>query len=279
MKWTPGRVALFVGVGVLLFWFAWFAFGLSRQGGLETAGQFGDMFGSLNALFTAAAVIGVAYTMVKQKEEVEIAQRAADVAKQEADDAHRTEMIRRFENTFFELLRLLNGIVSTFEQYDMSVIGPPPEFATGRRALKLLCSNMMLFLRRDDEQRMTTHEEIRDGFHGWYSSCSDDIAHYYRMLFRILRHIDSADSAVDKMRYVRILCDQLSNPELALICYYCFSDDGQELKRLVEKYAMLRHAPVVVLRHKEAKNFFHFAAYREYDRLINSNYGSDYSSP
>ncbi len=64
-----------------------------------TRGQFGDMFGALNALFTGLAFAGVVITILLQRED-SIAQ------KQQIRDQQKETKHQRFEDTYFNLINL-----------------------------------------------------------------------------------------------------------------------------------------------------------------------------
>jgi hypothetical protein len=58
--------------GVGLIWGACFLISLVRAwtGRMETFGQFGDTFGSINALFTGLALVGLLYTILLQNQQL-----------------------------------------------------------------------------------------------------------------------------------------------------------------------------------------------------------------
>lgn len=105
---------------------------------LAASGQFGDMYGFITSLFSGITIIGLVYTIVlqredirlsrqsvsKQAEELELTKQALINQQQELKDnraeiiqnrdeiklQHQTVKFQRFENTFFNMLDLLNGI-------------------------------------------------------------------------------------------------------------------------------------------------------------------------
>lgn len=117
-------LVLVVAVAVVLFWLIW-AFGLGsylasslptggeQEKGLDSAGKFGDMFGGINALFTAFAFVAVWWTgrmqareLELQRRELRLQRRALRLQRGELADT-RTVMARQtFESMFFQMLRL-----------------------------------------------------------------------------------------------------------------------------------------------------------------------------
>lgn len=117
-------------VGVLGTWFAWLL-GLGKHVSLRFAdtssdtkmavvGQFGDMFGSINALFTALAFVTIWWTGRMQRRELEL-QRQELAYQRDAIDLQRKEMTgtrlviarQTFESMFFQCCDSLANCVSS----------------------------------------------------------------------------------------------------------------------------------------------------------------------
>jgi hypothetical protein len=78
---NASRVVLAVTLLVFIFWgfffLIWLQYAVTRttlRFDPERAGQFGDMFGGVNALFTGLALAGVAYAVVLQHQELDLKQ-------------------------------------------------------------------------------------------------------------------------------------------------------------------------------------------------------------
>ena len=78
-------VVVGVAVSVFVIWVIIFAIGLvNLRIDPARAGQFGDLFGCVNALFTGLALAGVAYAVVLQHQELDAAQAQLRAAEDEA---------------------------------------------------------------------------------------------------------------------------------------------------------------------------------------------------
>jgi hypothetical protein len=78
-------------------------------------------------------------------------------------------------------------------------------------------------------------------FRAIYSKFRDDLAHYFRLVYHILKYIKQTNN-IDKMLYVRLLRATLSNAEIVLIALNCMFGGGrQKLKPLVEEFALLHN--------------------------------------
>jgi hypothetical protein len=78
---------------------------------LEGRGLFGDKFGSINALFSGLAFAGIIFTIFLQKRELALQREELEETRKEFIQQNETLKKQRFENTFFQLLRLHNDIV------------------------------------------------------------------------------------------------------------------------------------------------------------------------
>ena len=88
-------------------------------------GVFGDMFGALTALFSGLAFAGIIFTILLQKEELELQRQELKLTRKEFE-LTRQEFIgqnvtlrkQRFENTFFNLLNYHTRIIEGLYYYD-----------------------------------------------------------------------------------------------------------------------------------------------------------------
>lgn len=137
---------------------------------------------------------------------------------------------RDFELTFFNLLSLLRETVKEVDVPDPYGLKP----VHGRDAFKRLLEEYIGGTRGSDDQ---------DGsvFRGIYFRFRDDLAHYFRLVYHILKYIKQTED-IDKMLYVRLLRATLSNAEIVLIALNCMYGGGrQKLKPLVEEFALLHN--------------------------------------
>lgn len=74
-------------------------------------GVFGDKFGAINALFSGLAFAGIIFTIFLQKRELTLQREELEETRKEFIQQNETLKKQRFENTFFQLLRLHNDIV------------------------------------------------------------------------------------------------------------------------------------------------------------------------
>ncbi len=117
------------GVAVLLVWVAvpgiiwWILDGWSWS----ERGQFGDMFGTVNALFAGLAFAGLLWALMLQREELKLQRKELKLQREELIETRQeikgqkeqltiqaqTLQRQNFEDTFFQLLRFHNNIVDS----------------------------------------------------------------------------------------------------------------------------------------------------------------------
>ncbi|ROI09471.1 hypothetical protein EGH90_04040 [Kaistella haifensis] len=77
----------------------------------ELRGVFGDKFGAINALFSALAFAGIIFTIFLQKKELKLQREELAETRDEFIKQNKTLNKQRFENTFFQLIKLHGDIV------------------------------------------------------------------------------------------------------------------------------------------------------------------------
>src|SRR5687768_11681898 len=105
---SPFREYRVIFLLVLLLWgLCWFLSYLIIDGGTEAwalRGQFGDMFGAINALFSGLAFAGIIITILLQGRELALQRNELSLTRKEFKQQNETLWLQRFENTFFNLL-------------------------------------------------------------------------------------------------------------------------------------------------------------------------------
>ena len=238
-------LAIFVAVAyvtiVLLSGLGWNPFNASWD--FTNPGEFGDSFGPLSTLMAAAAAVAAIAAYVSQRNELR-------QAKEDAKIERKLSVKRDFEETFFSLLNLFRETVKEIDVEDQYGANP----VCGRDAFR-----RMIEIRLGGASSNDVDDEEK--FKKVYTIYRDDLAHYFRLFYHIVKFIDESPLE-DKRLYSRLLRATLSNAEIVLIALNCVYGGGKpKLKRLVEKYQMLHNisagdAKNWRLREKFKKNAF-----------------------
>ncbi len=248
------KIACWSAIGVLFVWaLTFFLFFISKS---DERGQFGDMFGAVNALFSGLAFAGLIITLILQRRELELQRQELALTRKEMEDQttefekqNETLKIQRFENTFFNMLSQFQEVVNSLSVRYM-------KFNTtyeliGRDTFKATFKEVTVLVDiPKDNQSHRSYRGMADtikavGLNGY---CKSDIPtyfdHYFRLLYRILKFVKDTPLITefdDEYEYTSMLRAVLSRYELVWLYYNGLSDYGVEkLKPLIERYAMLK---------------------------------------
>lgn len=225
---------------------------------MEDVGVFGDSAGLLNAFFSFLAFMAVLLTIYLQSRK----------------DGHDKQNGARvlFEQEFFAMVGMLENIVAHLKFTDnkpvedkkminemvKSLYGgfnvgnneedklPEPVVVEGREVFKYIYAdrenyNLLQYVSKEKDLRQSAQAQ---------EMCFDGtLDHYFRYLYRILKHIDKSEllgklDEPEKEReyYAHLLRAQLSNYELLMLFYNgLLGENPHTIKTLIEKYAMFNN--------------------------------------
>jgi hypothetical protein len=199
-------------------------------------GPFGDFIaGTIVPVLTFASFLMVVATLGLQREQLEIQSRELrnsieemQSTRKEFEEQNETMAVQRFENTFFQMVNLHNQIVSS-----MHVGGQNAK--TGK--------NAFYFLYRTLKSTVygSNIKELRENYEEYYNTYENQLGHYFRNLYRIIKFIDETSILryEDKKTYIGIIKAQLSSSELALLLYNGLSVNGTKFLPLMHEYNLL----------------------------------------
>lgn len=192
-------------------------------------GTFGDMFGSINALFSGLALAGIIFTFFLQREDLKITRKDLEQTRKEFEIQNKTLHYQRFEATLFNLLSLHQKVVDGLYYKSEDEIS-----VKGRNVFRKVYE--------------TNREKISSNTFD-YNEC--DLEHYFRNIYRIIKFIDTSvfhegtekEKEEKKYQNVKFLREQLSIYEQILIYYWGISDKGEKIHPYIEKFTFLKNIP------------------------------------
>jgi hypothetical protein len=238
--------------------------------GDDNRGTLGDMFGTINALFSGLAFAGIIFTILLQRKELKLQRDELKSTRKEFIIQNKTLKAQRFENTFFGLINLHNKIVNDFDYKIGDDYKRPVEIKSGRDVFYEAYRELRNELSK-------TEVPLNLSYLRMYGKHNTDFGHYFRNLYRTFKIIDETefvsiqeiDDEIEnkeneydeqnfkqQYKYTSILRAQLSDYELFLLFYNCQSRLGIKFKPLVEKYSLLKTMPKHLIEHKEHWNLF-----------------------
>ena len=211
----------------------------------ELFGAYGDFVGGvLGSIFTLVSILLVIKTFKEQQK----------VSSQNEEELK----VQRFNDLFFELLRLYQSEVSELcgqKKYS--------EYSTRRTEDEDFMQQEIKYNDKDffDIERKYIQKKYRNRksyeknrkdavsyYMLFYIENSTKIGAYFRTLYRIYDLIDNSDlQEASKKNYLKIMRAQLTDSELFFIRYNAMTYYGNNFIRYINKYHILKHLPAFEL--------------------------------
>jgi len=191
----------------------------------------------------------------------------------EADSRKReeSEIIRDFENSFFNMLSILQTLIQ-----DMKVEGSSgTTLAEGRHVFLYFFRRFKKEIRQkygmsldfdshDGLEVKKASMQMSNGYRFYFRSRAQNLSHYYRYIYNMFKIIHESDlTSVNKKKYANILRAQLSNYELLMLFYNANFVHGRKFKKYVNTYAILDNLPAEKLINKKHVAFYDKKAWGE----------------
>ncbi|MDX7923378.1 putative phage abortive infection protein [Aeromonas media] len=191
-------------------------------------GEFGDVYGALNTLFSGLAFSGVIISIVLQS--IELRATRKEMNSQVLQFEQQTEAMLKqvFESSFFSMMNLHNDISSNLRSEDK---------------FKILFWKLNEIAEKTPSYRKALIEHLNSVYEKFMREAYSDIGHYFRYIYQIMKFIDKSKLSEDeKSVYMNILRAQFSNYELLLLFVNCLCyKRSDKFKCLVEKYGFFEH--------------------------------------
>ncbi|MCD8418536.1 putative phage abortive infection protein [Tenacibaculum finnmarkense genomovar finnmarkense] len=234
----------------------------------DARGTFGDMFGSINALYSGLAFAGIIVTILLQRQELKSQRQELKQTRKEFEIQNETLKLQRFENTFFNLLSLHHQIVDSI---DLDIEKRKSSSITAQAILmkrslgestsqdydRIIIKGRDVFKRRYEslKHHLSTTSNldlVNKTYLEVYDVVQTDFGHYFRNLYRMVKLVDNSTFSSNenedfnkKYEYTSIIRSQLSDYELLWLFYNCLSSNGiEKFKKLIEKYSLLKNVPI-----------------------------------
>lgn len=189
-------------------------------------GSFGDSYGGFSALISALAFLGVIFSL----------QQTRDGEDRQSFDSNFYSLLGHFQQITASMDIQISKRAAPRTQIDF---GETEVIATGRDALRFMLD--LFYEQIGESSNFNNSKIIYQVYQRFYDAWSDDLGHYFRLLYNIFRLIDESCPG-NKTFYSRIVRAHLSESELSLLAYNCIVGEGREkFIRFVEKYSLLHN--------------------------------------
>lgn len=227
----------------------------------DVRGQFGDLFGSVNALFSGLAFAGLVITIIQQRHDLQLQRQAINQSKKDVNQQNETMKIERFENTFFKMLEVQQSIVNDLYATDSHTEWVKQDAPNGRSAKEILTKDeyrgrnlfyyVFVLCNHKLANQIFPYDTSASGlsevikFRG--KACFDDYMtttmfdHYFRHLYTILKFIEENDwlGETKQYQYATFVRATLSRYELVMLYYNGFFHP--KMKKMMERYCLLNN--------------------------------------
>lgn len=250
------------GLGINLFRVSW---------DFKTMGEFGDSFGFLNSISSICAALFTYMVLVYTIGE-------NDNLKKEVGRKEVEEIKRRHEERYFSLLDLRLRILEKLKLNHHLVEGRKDDGSIdisvgaskylGVDAINYVSGDIRVSYYvgfnfhgsgEDDKKEKYTLEDCHKVLF-WFR---DDLGHYFRFTYHIIKYIDSNISdRVEAYNYLRMLRAQWTESEQVLIAFNsAFGFGVDKFKPLINKYALLHGIPISVRMYFNLDDVFEASAF------------------
>lgn len=254
---------LFICAGgvICAVWLASFVLIYFCIDGWNVRGQFGDLFGSVNALFSGLAFAGLVITIIQQRHDLQLQRQAINQSKKDVNQQNETMKIERFENTFFKMLEVQQSIVNDLYATDSHTEWVKQDAQNGRSAKEILTKDeyrgrnlfyyVFVLCNHKLANQIFPYDTSASGlsevikFRG--KACFDDYMtttmfdHYFRHLYSILKFISLNEwlGEEKQYQYATFVRATLSRYELVMLYYNGFFHP--KMKKMIERYCLLNN--------------------------------------
>ncbi|PKN35628.1 MAG: hypothetical protein CVU61_02060 [Deltaproteobacteria bacterium HGW-Deltaproteobacteria-19] len=210
--------------------------------GWPQRGTFGDMFGAVNALFSGLAFAGVIYAiflqrkeLILQREELQLTRKELEGQKQELEIQNKTSSLQRFENTFFQLLNLLESVIDDIN-ISRARFGGSVSSQEGKRSFGIILEHLKrkraeLSKDLDDYKNPDT---IINAYKGLYSEIHVFYGHFIDIFIHLLNYV-YINNVEFKQLYYDLIRAQLNEPATIFVFYHIASQiDGLRMQDIVD---------------------------------------------
>lgn len=251
-KDRPSLLWLLIAIVVSIIAIAWYLIDYNISSN-EIRGQFGDKFGSVNALFSGLAFAGLIYTIVLQrkdlqlqKKDLELTRKELEGQKKEAQKQNATLSKQEFNTMYFHFLNTNRNIVNEVNS----------KF-TGQHFIRRVYEDL--------ERKNNNPPYLNDKrYMETYQSHRENLSCYFKSLHNLFYFTNNSLqlSRSEKSVYFRILMSQLSDYEIMLLFYdNIYRKSDHLIKVLIEEYSLFYQFPYDLLISEVDKTLYEDSAY------------------
>lgn len=218
--------------------------------------------GILGPGLTFITFMALLITIVLQQAELADTRKELAASAKALEDQHVSLDRQNFETTFFQMLTLHNTIVNSIDlewrnrkpTTTDAALGNLTRHAVGRDCFKQFFANYKEYYNEIQEQ--DERQRLQSAYDKFWKWRQQDLAHYYRYLYNVLRFVYDYQGIDDKLRYVKLLRAQLSDYELLMLFYTALNKNGRNYWIYIHEYEIFDNLPPNMLIKPEHKELY-----------------------
>ena len=196
-------------------------------------GEFGDFIGGV--IGTIIAYISIRLLVATLNTQA----KGNDVTKEAADLSLYESKLQRLYSNFKMMLELYHSKLAEFNKDDNS-----PHAFKGLDFLKRKKDAIIDTYNSPENSYTTRNKEAVKLFSDFYAENRPVASVYFRIIYRLLEMIFRAEiESEDKAKFAKMLRCQLSEEELFFIRYNAMTNNGSNMRKLLNQYNMMKHLP------------------------------------
>ncbi|OOE79801.1 hypothetical protein BZG72_13530 [Salinivibrio sp. PR6] len=211
-------------------------------------GGFGSYFGGiLSPIVALFALYWLTQSVLIQKKELSETQETLRKTQLSHYQQTKTQEKKRFEDTFFSLLDQFNAISREMGDVNNSLYSHLTQMMNTEFCPSEETSGFAFLASKGN---CIEYRDFSFNFSKGGQVTLNDLSHYFRVIYHILKFVESAECSSEKVIYngkfyTNILRSFLGQKETVLLAFNCAvmekSDPFYNYRRLIEKYEMLEH--------------------------------------
>lgn len=221
---------------VIYLWVITLGLSLLLTDSWDKRAHFGEMFGSVNALFSGLAFAALVFTLYLQNEVLKLQREDLRNTREQADKQAQLMSKQNFEDSFFRLMDTLRYWAKEIT----AIHSAKMELDTREEAFSYLYCEFKGFYSAEKNFELDL-DEIGSAFGRLKKECPE-LVNYFGTVAMALFLLDECDVR-DKMYFGMFLSSQLTNSEKLLLCYYGLCPGLENLKVMIDKYKALYGIP------------------------------------
>tara|TARA_R110002050_G_scaffold18872_2_gene54731 strand:- start:2015 stop:3268 length:1254 start_codon:yes stop_codon:yes gene_type:complete len=140
---------------------------------------------------------------------------------------------QQFETTFFAMIQMYGD--------NLKILNSK---TTGGKDFFISFIDELKNMTNADGTALANHQEVISNYNELFFKYKNDISHYFKIVYRIVKFIDSGTmNDTDKRYYSKVLRSQFAENELLMLYYNSYTIFGTKFYPLILKYNLLKHLP------------------------------------